>query len=224
VCAFAHTKNQTPPKIKLKVQAFDVGLCLFRSTPKRANNVLITPLQFKEDIVTINTFVQDTLFDDEPMYDFGFRAPAAAAATGVSYRQLDYWARTNLVNPELQNATGSGSQRLYSFRDLILLRIVKRLLSTGISLQQIRIAINYLRTKGVNNLLSITLLSDGVSVYEATDDNELLDIVKGGQGVFAITLRGVVRDVESSIAELPVVSQATQIDELAMRRVRKSAI
>jgi DNA-binding transcriptional MerR regulator len=164
---------------------------------------------------------QDSLFDDDPLPAGGFRAPVAVSVVGISYRQLDYWARTDLVRPELHSATGSGSQRLYSFRDLVLLRLVKRLLGTGISLQQIRIAMNYLRTRGVQDLSAVTLLSDGVSVFEAIEDDEVLDIVKGGQGVFAITLGGIVRDMGNAIAELPVVCEVQQIDELAERRLRR---
>ncbi|MDR0435574.1 MAG: MerR family transcriptional regulator [Propionibacteriaceae bacterium] len=165
---------------------------------------------------------QDALFDEEPLPAMGFRGPVAATAAGVSYRQLDYWARTGLVLPELHAATGSGSQRLYSFRDVVLLRLVKRLLDTGISLQQIRVAMDYLRTRGVRDLTSLTLLSDGTSVFEAADDDEVLDIVKGGQGVFAITLGGIVRDVEGSIAELPAILEAQPLDELAARRLRRA--
>ncbi|MDR2620520.1 MAG: MerR family transcriptional regulator [Propionibacteriaceae bacterium] len=166
---------------------------------------------------------QEPLFDAEPMPALGFRGPVAASATGVSYRQLDYWARTGLVLPELNAATGSGSQRLYSFRDLVLLRLVKRLLDTGISLQQIRVAMNYLRTRGVHDLSAITLLSDGTSVFEARGDDEVLDILKGGQGVFAVTLGSIVRDVEGSIAQLPLVAAAQPLDELALRRLRRAS-
>ena len=82
--------------------------------------------------------------DDLPAQDVGYRGASAAAAAGISYRQLDYWARTQLVEPSIQTASGSGSQRLYSFRDILVLKLVKRLLDAGVSLQQIRIAVDEL--------------------------------------------------------------------------------
>ena len=74
--------------------------------------------------------------------DAGYRGAVAARAAGISYRQLDYWARTQLVEPTVRGAAGSGSQRLYGFRDILVLKLVKRLLDTGISLQQIRTAVD----------------------------------------------------------------------------------
>src|SRR5262245_41145481 len=114
---------------------------------------------------------QGLLFDDQldPLpADVGYRGTTACAAAGISYRQLDYWARTGLVEPSVRPATGSGSQRLYGFRDILVLRVVKRLLDTGISLQQIRSAVVHLRERGSANLAEVTLMSDGVSVYEFT--------------------------------------------------------
>src|SRR5262245_18248731 len=108
----------------------------------------------------------------------------ACAAAGISYRQLDYWARTGLVEPSVRPATGSGSQRLYGFRDILVLRVVKRLLDTGISLQQIRAAVAYLREHGASDVAQITLMSDGASVYACTSPDEVVDLLQGGQGVF----------------------------------------
>ena len=116
---------------------------------------------------------QGLLFDDElsPVAgDVGYRGPTACNAAGITYRQLDYWARTGLVEPTVRGATGSGTQRLYSFRDILLLKVIKRLLDTGISLQQIRIAVQHLRERGTDDLTRVTLMSDGASVYECTSD------------------------------------------------------
>ena len=93
--------------------------------------------------------------------DSGYRGPVACRAAGITYRQLDYWARTGLVEPSIRSAKGSGSQRLYSFRDILVLKVVKRLLDTGVSLQQIRTAVSALHSRGVEDLASITLMSDG---------------------------------------------------------------
>ena len=87
---------------------------------------------------------QGLLFTDdlpELSEDTGYRGPTACKAAGITYRQLDYWARTGLVEPSVRGATGSGTQRLYGFRDILVLKVVKRLLDTGVSLQQIRVAI-----------------------------------------------------------------------------------
>lgn len=135
--------------------------------------------------------------------EMGYRGPVACSAAGITYRQLDYWARTELVRPSLRNAAGSGSARLYSFRDILVLKVVKRLLDTGVSLQQIRTAIEHLRERGVDDLAQITLMSDGASVYECTSTDEVIDLVQGGQGVFGIAVGRVWREVEGSLAELP---------------------
>jgi DNA-binding transcriptional MerR regulator len=135
--------------------------------------------------------------------DLGYRGPTACAAAGITYRQLDYWARTGLVEPTIRGAAGSGTQRLYSFRDVLVLRVVKRLLDAGVSLQNIRAAVATLRQRGVADLAHITLLSDGSSVYELKSADEVVDLLQGGQAVFAIALGTVVRDVEGSLAALP---------------------
>lgn len=155
--------------------------------------------------------------------DLGFRGPTASHAAGITYRQLDYWARTGLVAPEVRPAEGSGTQRLYSFRDILLLKVVKRLLDAGITLQQIRVAITHLRERGVEDLTSVTLMSDGVSVYECTSDNEVIDLLRGGQGMFAIALGGVWRDIEGTLATLPTQHAEDGADELAKRRAAKLA-
>ncbi len=149
---------------------------------------------------------QGLLFDDDlPTLDedTGYRGPTACRAAGITYRQLDYWARTGLVEPSVRSATGSGTQRLYGFRDILVLKVVKRLLDTGVSLQQIRVAIEHLRERGVEDLAQITLMSDGASVYECTSADEVIDLVQGGQGVFGIAVGRVWREVEGELAHLP---------------------
>jgi DNA-binding transcriptional MerR regulator len=155
--------------------------------------------------------------------DVGYRGPTACAAAGITYRQLDYWARTGLVEPSIRPAHGSGSQRLYSFRDVLVLKIVKRLLDTGVSLQQIRQAVQHLRERGVEDLAGITLMSDGASVYECTSADEVVDLVQGGQGVFGIAVGRVWREVEATLIELPAERAGDPAaehpgDELAARR------
>jgi DNA-binding transcriptional MerR regulator len=160
----------------------------------------------------------------------GYRGPVACAAAGITYRQLDYWARTGLVEPTVRPATGSGSQRLYGFRDILVLKVVKRLLDTGISLQQIRAAVEHLRAQGTSDLAQVTLMSDGVSVYECTSPDEVVDLLAGGQGVFGIALGRIWREVEGTLAELPAEhaeaddepAPATSSDELSQRRARRT--
>jgi len=166
--------------------------------------------------------------------EIGYRGPTACSAAGITYRQLDYWARTGLVEPSVRAAHGSGSQRLYSFRDILVLKVVKRLLDTGISLQQIRAAVQHLRDHGSEDLAQVTLMSDGVSVYECTSADEVVDLLQGGQGVFGIALGRVWREVEGDLAVLPAVraedgfvavvpgSDAAQ-DDLAKRRLRRTS-
>lgn len=181
------------------------------------------------DAAASTSLVEQGLLFDDPVGpvpdDVGYRGPVACGAAGITYRQLDYWARTGLVEPSIRTATGSGSQRLYSFRDVLVLKIVKRLLDTGVSLQQIRSAVSHLRERGVDDLAGITLMSDGASVYECTSADEVVDLVQGGQGVFGIAVGRVWREVEADLVELPT-EQAEQMaapgDELAARRARRA--
>jgi DNA-binding transcriptional MerR regulator len=163
--------------------------------------------------------------------DVGYRGPTACAAAGITYRQLDYWARTGLVEPSVRAAHGSGSQRLYSFRDICVLKVVKRLLDTGISLQQIRTAVLHLRDRGADDLARLTLMSDGVSVYECTSTDEVVDLLAGGQGVFGIALGRIWQEVDGTLAEFP--SERAEAagepgqekaggDELAARRAKRT--
>lgn len=176
------------------------------------------------------TEAQGVLFDDlvDTPGELGYRGPAACKAAGITYRQLDYWARTGLVEPSVRSAAGSGSQRLYGFRDILVLKVVKRLLDTGVSLQQIRVAVDAMRARGADDLAQITLMSDGASVYECTSAEDVFDLVQGGQGVFGIAVGRVAREVETDLAILPSVDPQHDAaealrDELAARRARKAS-
>jgi DNA-binding transcriptional MerR regulator len=153
----------------------------------------------------------------------GYRGVVAAGAVGISYRQLDYWARTGLVEPTVRGAAGSGSTRLYGFRDILVLKLVKRLLDTGVSLQQVRIAIEQLRESGIEDLSNTTLMSDGASVYLCTSNDEVIDLVSRGQGVFGIAVGKVLREVETSLIDLDEAKGSTAVDELAARRAARAA-
>ena len=183
--------------------------------------------------------LQGTLFDDLPEdqrpgatpLDVGYRGTTACNVAGITYRQLDYWARTGLVEPTVREASGSGTSRLYSFRDILVLRVVKGLLDAGVSLPNIRSAISTLRERGVADLAEITLMSDGTTVYECTSTDEILDLLKRGQGVFGIAVGRHIGEVEGTLAALPseragvgttVEAAPSAADELASRRRRRT--
>ncbi|CAN5148148.1 MerR family transcriptional regulator [soil metagenome] len=172
---------------------------------------------------------QEALFaapepDDETV---GYRGAVACGAAGITYRQLDYWARTKLVTPSIRGAACSGTQRLYSFTDILVLKVVKRLLDTGISLQNIRTAVEHLRARGGADLARVTLISDGTTVYECTSAEEVVDLLQGGQGVFGIAVRGAWQELTGSLATLPAergdgVQISVGTDELSTRRRRRT--
>ena len=177
---------------------------------------------------------QDSLFDEHEVphmpSDLGYRGPTACAAAGITYRQLDYWARTGLVVPTVKGAHGSGSHRLYGFRDILLLRIVKRLIDTGVSLNNIRIAVEHLSSREAQFLSALTIMSDGASIYECTNEHEVIDLVRGGQGVFGIAIGSVWKEVEGNLATLPGEQPESgsvminTMDELSQRRAARAAV
>ncbi|MFJ7275367.1 MerR family transcriptional regulator [Kitasatospora sp. NPDC098663] len=158
----------------------------------------------------------------------GYRGPTACAAAGITYRQLDYWARTGLLEPSVRSAYPATSQRLYSFRDVLLLKIVKRLLDAGVSLQNIRVAVAHLQAAEQGDLAGMTLMCDGATVYECTTPQQVVDLLKGGQGVFGIAVGAVWRELELTLGRLHAERTDTgetlvghdPSDELAQRRNR----
>jgi DNA-binding transcriptional MerR regulator len=128
----------------------------------------------------------------------GFRVPEVCKIVGITYRQLDYWARTELLVPSIRDATGSGSQRLYSFEDLVALRVIKNLLDTGVSLQRVRKAVEFLQEMD-RPVSGVTLMSDGNGVYEADSPEAVVDLLQQGQGVFAIAIDRVWTDLEKAV-------------------------
>jgi DNA-binding transcriptional MerR regulator len=140
----------------------------------------------------------------QPAAEQGYRGPIVSKLVDISYRQLDYWARTGLVTPSVRAAEGSGSQRLYSFSDLVELRIIKRLLDAGVSLQRIRQVIDYLRKEFKGRFTDVTLMCDGSKrVYVCHSPDEIVDVFAKGQGVFGIAVGAVWADTEGDIAHLP---------------------
>jgi len=132
----------------------------------------------------------------------GFSGRQTAEVVGISYRQLDYWARTDLIRPSLTDASGSGSRRRYSYQDLLELRVIKTLLDAGIKLESVREVFNYLRKHVTSDIASAHLVISGQTVVLAQGD-ELIDVVKQGQGVLnVLSLAGVKNDVDAQLIPL----------------------
>src|SRR3954447_9628517 len=141
----------------------------------------------------------------------GYRGPQVCSIVGITYRQLDYWARTDLLRPSISEARGSGTQRRYSYQDLLALKVIKRLLDSGVSLQSARRALECLRSAGAD-VASANLVLNGTQSVLAVSDDEIIDLVKGGQGVLNILpLASVVEELDAAIHELsgPAPEEAT---------------
>ena len=134
------------------------------------------------------------------MTEQGYRVPEVTKIVGISYRQLDYWARTGLVRPSVRDAQGSGTQRLYSFQDLAVLKLIKRMLDSGVNLQQIRRAMATLKDLK-EPALGTTLVSDGNRIYQVESPEAVVDLLASGQGVFAIAVDKVWTDLEGTLAK-----------------------
>ncbi len=137
------------------------------------------------------------------MSEDGFSGTKAASVVGISYRQLDYWARTDLIRPSLTDAAGSGSRRMYSYRDLLELRVIKSLLDAGIKLESVRKAFTYLRDQADTDIATATLVISGNDVL-LCDGEMLIDIVRrGGQGVLNVLAIGSVKtDLDASLLQI----------------------
>jgi len=143
-----------------------------------------------------------TVESEEDASETGFRGPQVCSVVGITYRQLDYWARTGLLHPSITQAKGSGSQRLYSYTDLVQLKVIKRLLDSGVSLQAARKAIECLRSTG-EDLATANLVIDGRQSVLAHSGEEIIDLLKGGQTVLNIVpLGGVVSEIAAAITDL----------------------
>lgn len=127
----------------------------------------------------------------------------AAEIVGITYRQLDYWARTDLVRPSLATAKGSGSRRLYSYRDLLELKVIKNLLDSGIKLESVRDVFSYLRDNLGEDVTAVNLVISGNRSVLVRSGEEIIDLLQQGQGVLNILpLAGVKEEIDSAIVEL----------------------
>jgi len=147
--------------------------------------------------------------------DDGYSGPEVCRVVGITYRQLDYWARTDLVRPSLADARGSGTQRRYSYQDLVRLKVVKSLLDAGVKLQAARAAIDYLRDDlGEPQWETASLVLDGSNSVLARDGDQLVDLVRKGQGVLNIVpIAGVKDELDAKITELHPAEPAGAVDD-----------
>ena len=140
----------------------------------------------------------------ETIEERGYRGPQTCKIVGITYRQLDYWTRTNLVAPTIQEAKGSGTQRVYSFNDLLQLKVIKSLTDAGASLQKVRQAIDYVRDHLDADWGRVTLVTDGAGVYACTSDAEVVDLLRSGQGVLGaiVAVDKVKEQLQGTLREL----------------------
>jgi DNA-binding transcriptional MerR regulator len=132
----------------------------------------------------------------------GYSGTRAAQIVGITYRQLDYWARTELVRPSLSDASGSGSRRLYSYADLLELKVIKNLLDAGIKLESVREVFSFLRSHVTTDIASAHIVISGGSVL-LCDGDELVDVLRRGQGVLnVLPLAGVKEEIDERLVNL----------------------
>lgn len=135
----------------------------------------------------------------------GYSGRQAAQIVGITYRQLDYWARTDLIRPSLMDAAGSGSRRKYSYRDLLELKIIKKLLDAGLRLETVRDVFTYLRENLGEDVVSANLIISDGQVVLATSDQEMIDLIRKGQGVLnLLPLDSVKAEIDAVVALHPV--------------------
>jgi DNA-binding transcriptional MerR regulator len=132
----------------------------------------------------------------------GYRGPQVAKIVGISYRQLDHWTTTGLVTPSVQESDGSGTQRLYSFDDIVQLRVIRRLRNAGASLQKIAKVIEALRDRGLALGADVTLMTDGSSVFVCDSQDQVMDLLMSGQGVFGIAIDPIRQQTEADVITL----------------------
>ena len=138
-----------------------------------------------------------------------FSGSQAAQIAGITYRQLDYWARTNLIRPSLTDAKGSGSRRSYEYRDLLELKVIKQLLDAGIKLESVREVFNYLRSHVDTEIAAAHIVISGKAVVLCQGD-QLVDVVRNGQGVLnVLPLANIKSDVDAMIVSLAGRNTAT---------------
>ena len=177
--------------------------------------------------------VQGELFttpDDEEM-NRGYRGSIASKVAGITYRQLDYWARKQILEPSITPSHGSGSRRLYSFKDVVILAVSKRLLDAGVNLQNVTTAISFLAQRSVGALEHITIMCDGQQVHECTTSEQMLELLQSGKAVFAVSVGSLWHQIKDALEHEDFVdlthspakrSTGRPIDDLTAERMRRT--
>jgi DNA-binding transcriptional MerR regulator len=170
--------------------------------------------------MAVNRYTRDIPLPGISDGEVGYRGPAVAKIVGVSYRQLDHWTSTGLVTPSVRDADGSGSQRLYGFDDIVRLKVIKRLRDAGVSLQRIRKALDEVAERGLS-LKDLMLASDSAGNVIAVDDQQqAMDLLMSGQGVFFIAIDPVAAEVTQEVAAItPERAEPAVITPFDRRRV-----
>lgn len=143
----------------------------------------------------------------------GYRGPSVCKIVGISYRQLDYWATKGVVTPSIADAQGSGTRRLYSFGDIVELRVIKKLLDAGVSLPKIRRALEFVRSELKRPIADVTLVSDGRTIHACLSPTEIVDALNGGQAVFAVAVGRVVEEMAGQVELLPTERDVASTDD-----------
>ena len=176
--------------------------------------------------------VQGKLFDDLDARDNkrGYRGTVASKVAGITYRQLDYWARKQIVEPSITPSHGSGSRRLYSFKDVVILAVSKRLLDAGVNLQNVTTAIGFLAQRTTEQLANVTIMCDGETVHECTTSEQMIELLQSGKAVFGVSVGSLWRQIQDALdhedyVDLTVTpskpSTGRPIDELTAMRMRR---
>ncbi|PWG59405.1 transcriptional regulator [Bifidobacterium catulorum] len=193
---------------------------------------LHVPLHDRTDLRATNV-VQGRLFDEAESHETrGYRGTVASRVAGITYRQLDYWARKQIVEPSISPSHGSGSRRLYSFKDVVILAVSKKLLDAGINLQNVTGAIDCLMQHDAAELEDITIMCDGQTVHECVTDEEVIALVRGGDAVFGVSVGVLWHRTRDALAHEEFVDLTSQrgksapgighgLDEITERRLRR---
>lgn len=192
---------------------------------------LHVPLKDRVDL-SAEGAVQGELFATEDAEDArrGYRGTVASKVAGITYRQLDYWARKQIVEPSITPSHGSGSRRLYSFKDVVILAVSKRLLDAGVNLQNVTAAIGFLSRRTTAQLADVTIMCDGQQVYECTTSEQMLDLLRSGKAVFGVSVGSLWHEIDEALEHEDYVDLASKpaalspgrpIDDLTAMRMRK---
>ncbi|NMM97958.1 MerR family transcriptional regulator [Bifidobacterium olomucense] len=176
--------------------------------------------------------IQGELFSSPDIEEItrGYRGTVASKIAGITYRQLDYWARKQIVEPSINPSHGSGSRRLYSFKDVVILAVSKKLLDAGVNLQNVTAAIGFLTQRTTAQLADVTIMCDGQTVHECTTSEQMLELLRSGKAVFAVSVGSLWHQIAVALDHEDYVDLKNQpstgrtvrpIDELTAMRMRK---